>query len=137
MDNAKRDLICNWLTKASHDLQAARLVTSSDTPLLDVGGFHCQQAAEKAVKAYLAFRDQPFPKTHDLADLLDRASRHEPRFKDWMERVEGLSDYATGMRYPGFMLTLTAEEYREAESAAADFYTFVCSLLPPETHPDT
>ncbi|MFO8011882.1 MAG: HEPN domain-containing protein [Phycisphaerae bacterium] len=137
MDNAKRDLIRDWLTKALHDLQAARLVTSSDTPLLDVGGFHCQQAAEKAIKAYLAFKDHPFPKTHDLGNLLDRASQKEPRFQEWMERIAGLSDYATGMRYPGYMLTLTAEEYRQAESAAADFYAFVCSLLPVETHPDT
>jgi HEPN domain-containing protein len=31
--------------------------------------FHCQQAAEKALKAFLTFHDQPFRKTHDLASL--------------------------------------------------------------------
>ena len=53
-----------------------------------------------------------------------------------MERIAGLGDYATGMRDPGYMLTLTEQEYRQAESAAAEFYAFVCSLLPAETHPD-
>jgi HEPN domain-containing protein len=28
--------------------------------------FHCQQAAEKALKGFLAWHDTPFRKTHDL-----------------------------------------------------------------------
>ena len=77
MDDAKRDLIKAWLTKALHDLAAARTVTASAEPLFDVGAFHCQQAAEKAVKAYLVFRDRPFPKTHDVAELIDRAGGYD------------------------------------------------------------
>ena len=74
MGDAKRDLIKAWLTKALHDLTAARTVAASAEPLFDVGAFHCQQAAEKAVKAYLVFRDRPFPKTHDVAELPPHAS---------------------------------------------------------------
>jgi len=31
--------------------------------------YHCRQAAEKALKGFLVWHDQPFPKTHDLGKL--------------------------------------------------------------------
>ena len=31
--------------------------------------YHCQQAAEKALKGFLAFHDHPFRRTHDLREL--------------------------------------------------------------------
>ncbi|PSO84185.1 MAG: hypothetical protein BRC41_10750 [Cyanobacteria bacterium QH_9_48_43] len=39
-----------WLIKAQHDLQAARALANQTSPLLDVAIYHCQQAAEKAIK---------------------------------------------------------------------------------------
>ena len=57
-----------WLAKADSGLTAAQR-------LLDLGGpydavcFHAQQAAEKALKAVLAFADVPIPRTHNLEDL--------------------------------------------------------------------
>jgi hypothetical protein len=36
--------------------------------------FHAQQAAEKALKAFLAFHDEPFRKTHGIEEI-GRASR--------------------------------------------------------------
>jgi hypothetical protein len=38
------------LIKAQHDLQAARALANQTSPLLDVAIYHCQQAAEKAIK---------------------------------------------------------------------------------------
>ncbi len=137
MDDAKRDLIKAWLTKALHDLTAARTVTASAEPLFDVGAFHCQQAAEKAVKAYLVFRDHPFPKTHDVAELIDRAGDFEAGFDRWRDAAGRLTQYATDARYPGLEMTLNQQEYDRAERAAAGFYEFVCSLLPEDVCPDS
>ena len=58
MNEAKRQLVQSWLTKAQHDLASARVLAASAEPLLDTAIYHCQQAAEKAVKGFLAFRDQ-------------------------------------------------------------------------------
>ena len=137
MDDAKRDLIKGGLTEAWRDLTAARRVTASAEPLFDVGVFHCQQAAEKAVKAYLVFRDRPFPKTHDVADLIDRAGDHEDAFSQWRDTAGRLTQYATDARYPGLEMAVDPEEYERAERAAAEFYEFVCSLLPGEVRPDS
>ncbi|MGB2937989.1 MAG: HEPN domain-containing protein [Phycisphaerae bacterium] len=136
MGDAKRGLIKGWLTKALHDLTAARMVTASTEPLFDVGAFHCQQAAEKAVKAYLVFRDRPFPKTHDVAELIDRAGDFEAGFDRWRDAAGRLTQYATDARYPGLELAPSRQEYEYAEQAAAGFYEFVCSLLPEDVRPD-
>ena len=58
MDEAKLELVQSWFRKASHDLAAARLLAHAHPPLLDVATYHCQQAAEKALKGYLVFWDQ-------------------------------------------------------------------------------
>ena len=75
MDEAARELVRDWLTRASHDLQAVRTLAASSEPLLDVAIYHCQQAAEKAVKGWLQSQDDPFPKTHDIEDLTTQAAR--------------------------------------------------------------
>jgi len=41
------------MQKAEHDLLAAAHVLELDEPLTDIAVYHCQQAAEKALKAFL------------------------------------------------------------------------------------
>ena len=62
MDEAKRILINAWLLKAQRDLSAARRLSGDEDPFLDIAIYHCQQAAEKAIKAYLFSQDQRFEK---------------------------------------------------------------------------
>jgi len=49
----------------AHDLGSAKRLISGDEPFLDTAVYHCQQAAEKALKAYLTLKDAPFQKIHD------------------------------------------------------------------------
>ena len=42
-----------WLSKAEADLRGATVDLAADPPLLEDALFHCQQAAEKALKAFL------------------------------------------------------------------------------------
>lgn len=57
-----------WLAKADSDLTAARRLLEHPGPY-DAVCFHAQQAAEKALKALLAFTNAPQPRTHNLEDL--------------------------------------------------------------------
>ena len=70
MDEAHRRLVAGWLAKAEDDLRVARLLIAEENRLYGAGAYHCQQAAEKALKAWLAARNIVFPKTHDLETLL-------------------------------------------------------------------
>ena len=69
MSAEQQALVEAWWTKASHDLAAGRALLAASPPPLDIAVYHCQQAAEKAIKAWLVWKDMPFPKTHDLEAL--------------------------------------------------------------------
>jgi HEPN domain-containing protein len=57
------------LTKASEDEALLDLVLLSEQASDSIVGFHCQQAAEKLVKALLAARGVAYRRTHDLDEL--------------------------------------------------------------------
>lgn len=90
MDEAKRELVRSWLVKARHDLGTARKLAADPEPYLDTAIYHCQQAAEKAAKAYLVYRDQRFDKIHDIRLLIDVAMAAEPALEKWLEVGESL-----------------------------------------------
>jgi HEPN domain-containing protein len=64
-----------WFARAASDLRAADVGLAARPPLLDHVALSAQQAAEKAVKGFLAWHDQPFRKTHNLVELGEAAAR--------------------------------------------------------------
>ena len=70
-----------WLAKAAKDLAAAAHDLRASPPFVEDIVFHAQQAAEKALKAFLTWHDRPFRKTHNLTEIgqscaeLDRTDR--------------------------------------------------------------
>jgi len=101
MDDARLELVRDWLTRASHDLAAARALSALDQPLLDTAIYHCQQAAEKTVKAWLQFRDDPFPKTHDIEDLVQQAAKLDADFRTVRQSSRRLDTLLLGLPVPG------------------------------------
>jgi uncharacterized protein len=66
---ARVDDTKEWLRKAESDLKSADHLFRASPPILDTTLFHCQQAAEKALKAFLAWHDVPLSKTHIIKEL--------------------------------------------------------------------
>jgi HEPN domain-containing protein len=137
IDPAKHSLVQNWLYKAQRDLATARKLGAGPDPYFDTALYHCQQAAEKAVKGYLVFHDQRFEKTHDIRLLAMQAATSEPRFAEWAEAGLHLTPYATAFRYPSENLEPDEEEFRQAIEEAQQFCNFVLGLLPVEVRPAT
>jgi HEPN domain-containing protein len=135
MDDAKRELVQGWLVKAARDLSTARKLAIGPDPLLDTAIYHCQQAAEKAIKGFLAFNDQLPEKTHDIRLLATLAIPYEARFSSWRDLGARLTPYATAFRYPGGALEPGQSEFDQALRDAQDLCDFVLSLLPAEVHP--
>jgi HEPN domain-containing protein len=123
------------LIKAQHDLATARKLAEGPDPLLDTAIYHCQQAAEKAIKGFLAFHDQAVVKTHDVRFLANHALLLEPGFEEWLEAAECVTPYATAYRYPDEVLEPEDDEFEAARKAATGLVGFVLSLLPEEVHP--
>jgi len=65
--------------------------------------FHCQQAAEKALKGFLVWHDQPFPKTHDLGRLGKQAVELDPTLEPLIDEVVEFAKYAWMFRYPAML----------------------------------
>lgn len=132
MDEALRDLVKLWFVKADHDLKSAKTLSSSNDPLLDTAIYHCQQAAEKALKGFLAFHNQPLEKTHDIHYLITLACQFEAKLNEWQDAGDTLTPYATEYRYPSDFSGPGIDEFNEALGVAEKLVTFVASLLPAD-----
>jgi len=137
MDEAALELVRDWLTRADHDLRSAHALASLAEPLLDTAIYHCQQAAEKSVKAWLQVNDVKIPRTHDIEDLVERASSRNPDFAKFAAVAAILTPYASAFRYPGgFEEPMPSRvEFDEALKHAQEIYEFVLNLLPKEARP--
>jgi HEPN domain-containing protein len=62
--------------------------------------FHAQQAAEKALKAFLIRHQVEFSKTHDLGEILQLAESAVPGIAQRLVDTEALTPYAVETRYP-------------------------------------
>lgn len=93
-----------WVEKAEGDLLHAKLAMPkrrSQPSLRDGICYHCQQCAEKYLKARLVEASVSFPKTHDLKNLLQLVLPHEPLWAALGPAAKSLTDCAVDFRYPG------------------------------------
>ncbi|BAZ81238.1 HEPN domain-containing protein [Sphaerospermopsis kisseleviana CS-549] len=74
MDSPKDEEVRQWIIKSQRDIKVARILIENEVSLLDAVVYHCQQSAEKALKAYLTYQDLVFKKTHDLGVLVEMCS---------------------------------------------------------------
>lgn len=137
MDEDKKLEVSAWLTKSQQDLKSAEWLISSPDNLYNAVGFHCQQAAEKAVKAYLTWRDEPFEKTHSLVALISKCLPFDPAFENLRIAATTLTPYAVTFRYPGELPELAMEEAKQAIKLAHQVWSFVLDRIPKDTHPES
>ena len=126
-----------WMVKAWRDLETARRVANGQPPLYDVAVYHCQQAAEKAVKAFLVHHGKVYEKTHDIEVLVDLACEIDSSFSKLADAADALTPYATRFRYPNatFAVEPQPTEYTEALQHAQMVYDFVLGRLPKDVKP--
>ena len=61
-----KKLVKDWIFYAERDLKTAERAINDDNPFTNIIAFHCQQAIEKYLKAYLIENGVSLIKTHDL-----------------------------------------------------------------------
>jgi len=125
----------DWLLKARSDLEGATQLMNGNPPKRDLAVFHCQQAVEKAMKAFLRWHDRKFRKTHSLEELGESCLKIEPKLKTLVDRAVPLTEYAWKFRYPGEPADPTAEETEEALKTASDAFQEILNYLPKATRP--
>ena len=124
-----------WLTRVRNDISVAEIVLSVDPPQLEDAMFHCQQAVEKAFKAFLTWHDEPFRRTHDLAVVGAQCVGIDGSLQPLVDRAAPLSDFAWLFRYPGDQPAPSPEEATEALTLAREVVAAIHARLPAETCP--
>jgi HEPN domain-containing protein len=100
-DARRRADALSWFERADKDLWCSQIDLAADPPAPEDALYHCQQAAEKALKGLLVWQDQPFPKTHDLGRLGNQAVGLDQTLESLVSEVVELTKYAWIFRYPG------------------------------------
>ena len=90
-----------WMRKAESDYRLAETIAHGSEPFPDQLCFHCQQSAEKYLKALLEEAAAPIPKTHDLEHLLRLLVPVHPTLRALRRGLLFLTDFAIDTRYPG------------------------------------
>jgi HEPN domain-containing protein len=120
-----------WFQKAENDLLNVENNLRAARYASDTVCFHCQQAAGKYLKGFLAWHQVPFAKTHDLPTLLQQIKQIT------QEETESLSSdiflldrYSVSIRYPQeYEAEPDEEEVGRAVEAAYTVRAWVRSRL--------
>lgn len=94
-------LTLEWAQKAEGDYASALWLQQAPNPTHDAICFHAQQCIEKYLKAWLQEANLPFPRSHDLEELLDLIVQTIPDWNSWQADFQVLTTHAVDFRYPG------------------------------------
>lgn len=129
--SAELDIARQWVAKARSDLLDADNNLAAQHIPADTICFHCQQAAEKLLKAVLAANGIPPPRTHILLVLSDAIAPILPSVSTLRESLVILTPYAVSARYPDDNADLPSlEDAREARQGAAGVASWLKKELP-------
>ncbi len=125
------DKAAAWIRKAESDLLAADNNLAAANVPFDAVCFHCQQAAEKYLKALLSSLGVQPGRTHDLMALLQDSRAYLAIAP--AEAVESacvvLNPYSIEVRYPDDESNPTAADSREARQAAETVRLWVRGIV--------
>jgi HEPN domain-containing protein len=105
-----------WYKMATMDLGVAKHLQNTYYPKpLEIICYHCQQAAEKAIKALIIYCgvEGGMPKLHDLSFLLNQIKNMVEIQDMYYDYADTLSPYGVAVRYPNELFL----EERHADEA--------------------
>jgi len=121
-----------WLKVAQEDLKAAKGLLALE--LFSTVTFHCQQAAEKSLKAYIIFHKQPILRTHDLLLLLELCMQIDGEFEKIFDAANYLNPFSTKFRYP---TEYDIPNFADAEHAIKQSQKIVTFVIKKHSEPET
>ena len=117
-----------WVSKAEGDFATAgREIRARKMPNYDAVCFHCQQCAEKYLKAILQDENVRIPKIHNLLELLAMILKFDSSYEFLKADLDVLEEFSVRYRYPGD--TAEIEEAKSAYAAVKTVRTFVREKL--------
>ncbi len=119
-----------WIAKAKNDLLNVDNNLKAEEIPFDTVCFHCQQAVEKLLKAYLVANSNSYPITHDLILLLEKIIILNASAEVLRNDLALLMPYAVEFRYPDDWFMPTEEDAKEAREAVSHVTSWLQNTLP-------
>lgn len=126
----------DWLEFAARDLLAARVLIEQQQ-CLEIAGFHCQQAMEKAFKAYIIHRTGTLVDGHNITWLCRQAMRQDKDYERFMAACSRMNRLYIETRYPSDDdLQLDDEAIAAVYQTAQAVYNTVCNDVYADSDPE-
>ena len=131
--SSRNERVRLWVRQAGDDLAVARLVYQED--YFSHACFLAQQSIEKALKGYLLWVANDYPRVHRLVELVTRCQVHDACFEELLADCIVVDQYYIPTRYPnGVPGSLPdglpgSEEAEEAIGIASKVYRLVLDKL--------
>lgn len=120
-----------WYERAVMDFGVAKHLEETYYPKpLEIICYHCQQSAEKAIKALIMYfgAEGGMPKLHDLSFLLDQIKNKVTIEDKYYDYADTLTPYGISARYPNEMF-LEEKHVEEAIRFADEILQWVKSII--------
>ncbi len=128
-EDLRRQEAAAWLAKAATDLRSGEHALTAAPPLIEDALFHCQQAVEKALKAFLAWHDVPFRRTHSIEELGEQCLQVDATLQSLVDSAILVSPYAWLYRYPSIEPAASLDQASEGLSVARRAYQAIARRL--------
>ena len=92
--------VLEWFYLADADYDSAQILNNAHRKYNEIICFHCQQAVEKYLKAFLCYNSVMPPMIHILEALCALCSEFDQSFNDIAKDCSYLSPFAIHARYP-------------------------------------
>ena len=102
------------MQRAKSNLAKANAGQVSDEIFFEDICFDAQQGVEKALKALCIANEIVFPKTHDIAYLIELLEQKGVKIPEFVLESKTMTEFAVETRYPGEYDPVTEDDYIEA-----------------------
>ena len=116
----------DWVERAGEDMIVAGILMRDDR-CYKSSAFHCQQAIEKALKAYILLNTGDLVDGHNISWLCKKAMRLDSKFYEWLDESAVLNKCYIETRYPtDWPFDVSEEDIKVAYKMALDMFEFIC-----------
>jgi HEPN domain-containing protein len=138
LDPGLESLLRQWIGKADADLDAAEQLSpaaADNVRRREIVGFHCQQSAEKYIKALLTYHQVDFPKTHHIGRLRMLVDTINHEAAEAMIDAEWLTPFGVETRYAGDAAEMLPGDEVKAIAMARSVKELVLRIMDAESQP--
>ncbi|MBE0067575.1 HEPN domain-containing protein [Thermoanaerobacterium thermosaccharolyticum] len=124
----KIDIVKEWLDFSNKDFSSAKFLLNMHPAPYEIICYHCQQAAENVLKAYLIYHDVEPLRTHDLRLLCKTCSNIDSDFDEISNLCSSLTVYGVQPRYP-FEIEINESDVLKAINDAEHIINFTVKKI--------